>query len=774
MTILDSLIASLSRAGEYNRDDQVAPAVILWPDKERQWEPVLPVLRERLPHLLTLGPYAANCKSGPAIWLRCMIGRTLPEANWSEKTTPILYLPGISRQELRAVAECPPALMPLAELQFRGAFWSQVNHKDWTVLAFLQSADGGLGLDVARDTATLDAMKTALVKLVATDIQDLTGHRLEASDFHALLSPDPVREILGWMNDPKAAQAKLTAQQWEAFCHSCKDKFGFHPMKDGPLRAAEMMGLRQGNWGQVWDRFREAPKRYPNLPGWLRKAKPQDDDLFLKESDEVWPQSNEIHETALRNVLKGCAGKTAQAVVERVKEMETVHGKRRSWVWAELDLAPLAVALKHLTTMAETCGKPVAGGALDDVVAGYVNGGWCADAAVVDALGVVEKKDDIEAVQAVIRAVYLPWLEASALAFQKLVKAGGAAIQSKAPASVSDVAKGTAILFADGLRFDLAQKLKAKLAEKGLQLELTWRWTALPTVTPTAKPAASPIAELFTGDEGCEEFRPRIKDGGKDLTSERFKQLLEERGCQVLSDKKLGQPDGVAWLEYGSIDSTGHKEGWKLAKRVPEELEGLLGAIVGLLEGGWKRVRVVTDHGWLLVPGGLPKLDLPKYLAETRWGRCALIKEGVQSELPSVPWHWASTVHVAVPPGVGAFKASLEYAHGGLSVQECLVPELTVSSAAPVEADIAIVSAKWVGLRCRVQASAGAVGLLADIRESIADKATSLVAKPKEIEPDGQTSLLVLDDRKSGARATVVLVDASDTVVAKFPTVIGE
>jgi REP element-mobilizing transposase RayT len=800
MTVLDAIIQSLSRAGEYNRDDQVAPAVILWPDKERQWEPVLPVLRERLPHLLTLGPYAANCKTGPAIWLRCMISRTLPEANWSEKTTPILYLPGVSRQELRAVAECPPALMPLAELQYRGAFWSQVNHKDWTVLAFLQSADGGLGLDVARDTATLDAMKTALAKLVETDIQDLTGHKLEASDFHALLSPDPVREILAWLNDPKAAQAKLTAQQWEAFCHSCKDKFGFHPMKDGPLRAAEMMGLRQGNWSQVRDRFREAPKRYPNLPGWLRKAKPQDDDLFLKESDEVWPQSNEIHETALRNVLKGCAGKTAQVVMERIKESEAVHGKRRSWVWAELDQAPLAVALKHLAILGDTCGKPVAGGALDDVVVGYVNGGWCADAAVVDALGVVEKKDDIEAVQAVIRAVYLPWLEASALSFQKLVcgatvpvalrqarkpeacatfgqvlqqtvyfnpyepieisernlphwrqpnvtyfvtfrlvdalpaeklaalkaereawirdhpephgitdqedyhrlfseriqdwldagagscllrdervgaivagalrhfdgqryalgswvvmpnhvhavvtpkegwsldqilhswksftaheinkllgrsgsvwqhegydhivrnpralwkieeyiadnprkagihtefvhsrlpEQGGATVSVAAPGkpeacpTLSDVAKGTAILFADGLRFDLAQKLKARLAEKGLQLEVGWRWTALPTVTPTAKPAASPISELFTGDEGCEEFRPRIKDGGKDLTSDRFKQLLEERGCQVLSDKKLGQPDGVAWLEYGSIDSTGHKEGWKLAK----------------------------------------------------------------------------------------------------------------------------------------------------------------------------------------------------------------
>lgn len=774
MTILDAIVQSLSRAGEYNRDDQVAPAVILWPDKERQWEAVLPVLRERLLHLLTLGAYAANCKTGPAIWLRCMIARTLPEANWSEKTTPILYLPGVSRQELRAVAECPPALMPLAELQYRGAFWSQVSHKDWTVLAFLQSADGGLSLDVARDTATLDAMKTALVKLVETDIQDLTGHRLEASYFHALLSPDPVREILAWINDPKTVRARMSTEQWDAFCHSCQDKFKFHPAKDGLLRAAELMGGRQDAWQQVWDRFREAPKRYPNLPGWLRKAKPQNDDLFLKESDEVWPQSNEIQETALRKALKSCEGKSAQAVIQRIKELEAVHGKRRNWVWAELEQAPLAVALKHLTAIAETCGKPVAGGSLDDLVGAYVNGGWCADAAVVEALGVVEKKDDIEAVQAVIRAVYLPWLEASALAFQKLVKGGCAAIQSKAPASVSDVAKGTAILFADGLRFDLARKLKTKLAERGLQLELGWRWTALPSVTPTAKPAASPITALFTGDKGCEEFRPRIKDGGKDLTSERFKQLLEERGCQVLTDKKLGQPDGVAWLEYGSIDSTGHKDGWKLAKRVPEELNGLVEAIAALLEGGWKKVRVVTDHGWLLVPGGLPKLDLPKYLTETRWGRCALIKEGVQSELPSVPWYWASTVHVAVPSGAGAFKASLEYAHGGLSLQECLVPELTISSAAPGTAEVAISSVKWVGLRCRIQASAGAVGLTADIREMIADKATSLVAKPKEIESDGQTSLLVSDDRKTGKKATVVLVDSGDTVVAKLPTVIGE
>ena len=56
----------------------------------------------------------------------------------------------------------------------------------------------------------------------------------------------------------------------------------------------------------------------------------------------------------------------------------------------------------------------------------------------------------------------------------------------------------------------------------------------------------------------------------------------------------------------------------------------------------------------------------------------------------------------------------------------------------------------------------------------IADKSSSVVSKPKEIEADGQSSLLVSDDRNAGKKVTIVLVDASDNVVAKLPTVIGE
>jgi hypothetical protein len=56
-----------------------------------------------------------------------------------------------------------------------------------------------------------------------------------------------------------------------------------------------------------------------------------------------------------------------------------------------------------------------------------------------------------------------------------------------------------------------------------------------------------------------------------------------------------------------------------------------------LLDTGWQEVVVVTDHGWLLMPGGLPKVDMPKFLTSTRWGRCAALQ--TSAEPASVPRH---------------------------------------------------------------------------------------------------------------------------------------
>jgi len=37
-TFLDALVKAIKRAASYNKNDQCAPAAILWADREFQWE----------------------------------------------------------------------------------------------------------------------------------------------------------------------------------------------------------------------------------------------------------------------------------------------------------------------------------------------------------------------------------------------------------------------------------------------------------------------------------------------------------------------------------------------------------------------------------------------------------------------------------------------------------------------------------------------------------------------------------------------------------------
>jgi hypothetical protein len=52
ITVLNALLASIQKAAEYNQNDTVAPAAVLWTDERREWERLVPRLRTLLPHFL--------------------------------------------------------------------------------------------------------------------------------------------------------------------------------------------------------------------------------------------------------------------------------------------------------------------------------------------------------------------------------------------------------------------------------------------------------------------------------------------------------------------------------------------------------------------------------------------------------------------------------------------------------------------------------------------------------------------------------------------------
>ena len=230
---------------------------------------------------------------------------------------------------------------------------------------------------------------------------------------------------------------------------------------------------------------------------------------------------------------------------------------------------------------------------------------------------------------------------------------------------------GTCVLFCDGLRFDLGQRLLAIWPGAALPARLVAS-RALPPVTATAKPAVSPVAGQIIG-QGKHDLVPVSAASGTNVTIAVLRSLLHEAGYQVLQGDALGDPAGRAWTEYGAIDRYGHDHGWKIAHHALGELAGLAERIASLLQHGWKQVVVVTDHGWLLLPGGLPKADLPQHLTHVRKGRCAVLKDGAVTDQQTVPWHWDPDVRIAVASGIRCYEAGKEYEHGGISPQECVL-----------------------------------------------------------------------------------------------------
>ena len=777
MRVLDHLLKAVRDAAVFNPEVQVAPACILWPDRDRQWEAAIPVLQAELPELMTLGDYAPDKRIGPAIWLRCVIAGKTPEVSLPEDGTPIFYLPGVSRQDLRAIESCPDHLKPLAELQYRGVIWSQINAKDWTVLAYLKSDQGGLGLDVAQDNDARNAMQLALCRLLDEDVALLKGKRLDKDYFNTLLTGDPIRDLLQWLDQGDAFQASRGENEWKAFVEVCKSQLAFNPRNEGVLAGSARLANHEGPWQAVWERYCEAPQHYPNIPAQIRRCQPPEFDLFTDEQvAEGWPQWNDIQEKELCHSLMGLDKVPPHDARTRIEELEKQHGHRRYLVWAELEEAPLARALEHLATIAEITKNSLAAGSVDDLAASYRNHGWRVDDGVIRALAQVDSPADFEAVKTAIRSVYLPWVEESARYLQKLVDdasyPGGTCLTVKE----TPFSPGDCVLFVDGLRFDAGKRLAKYLDACGLDISEEPTWAALPSVTATGKAAVTPVRDMIRDVDGSPDFEPSVADTGQSLKGGyHLKKLLTDAGWSILERSADGDGRGMAWCEFGDIDHEGHDRGWKLAKHIDALILEIRDRIMGLLAAGWKRVRVVTDHGWLLLPGGLPKIELPSALVESKWGRCASLKPGASTEERLYPWYWNPNQYFALADGVCCFKKGEEYTHGGLSLQECLTLQLTVTrgESAQAAASVEFTDVVWKGLRCTVAVDGNFSDLSLDVRSQAGNSSSSVVVGVKLLQDKGTASVVVEDEDMEGREATVVLIDTDGSLVAQIATVIG-
>lgn len=766
-TLVDALVASFD-ASLRSPDGVAPPVALLWTDTDGQWRPLIPALRAAVPQLYTFGPYDPVNRIGPVTWLKCIVDRTLPEVSPPDGVVPILYLPEVDRQQLRAAGDCPELLQPLVELQYRGAVWHQRGGRDWTVEAFLTS-DQGLGLEIALNAATRDAVFRALPLLASEQVAALRGRRLEADDFDRLSIGDPVRDVLLWMSDPDCFRSRCDGGRWQTFCTLCMREFDLDPSQGGPEAGGQLLLHGGGKWDAVWQRFVEAPRAYRGISALLRgPAK----NLFV--AAERRPVVNSEKEDSLREKLIGVAGLAHHEACDRVLELEEEHQERRGWVWAELGESPLAMALEPLARLARLAKAPLGGGTLSAIVESYIADGWQCDRAAMEATALALASRESTVVSNVVRVLYEPWLDKSARHFQSLVGRDGAELRKLVSGVPAE--KETCLLFVDGLRFDLGGLLQERFESRGVRASLSHRIAPYPTVTATAKPMACPAFGDFRGDDTAENFTPAFVATSQPMTFQRLRDHLASMEVAILGSDDTRPParnDQGGWMEHGQIDQLGHSLGTRLASQLGSELETIVDKVVSLLESGWTRVRIVTDHGWLLLPGNLPKVDLPQYLVASRWTRCATVRGASAVSVPEYAWHWNPHVRIASPPGIGSFLGGTAYSHGGISVQECVVPVLVIERGADrVRAEIKNV--QWRGMRCRVTTATNVPNVRIDIRLNWKQPGTSIVAAVKEVGSSGEASVAIADDTHDGASAAIVILDSAGKVLDHQATTVGD
>ncbi|MCB5288290.1 MAG: PglZ domain-containing protein, partial [Candidatus Cloacimonetes bacterium] len=335
---------------------------------------------------------------------------------------------------------------------------------------------------------------------------------------------------------------------------------------------------------------------------------------------------------------------------------------------------------------------------------------------------------------------------------------------------------GECMLFVDGLKYDMAKQVSDSLAALEYDVINQSRLAELPSLTATCKPALMPIVDELIGLEvDNEDFCPVIKETNQKAVSQRLESLMKKKGWKVLKhgDYRRETEDN-AWLDYSHIDEDGHSLGWRIVRNFPRYIDEIVDKVETLFANGWSIVRIVADHGWLMMPGGLPKATIAASLVDSKWGRTAAIKPGALIGGNYYQWYWNPSVHFLLAEGVSCYRANTEYTHGGISLQESILLDLIVSD--PNDSNgtvLTITDIVWKGMRCKVAAAGQVEDLRLDIRTKPAMSETSIVMGVKDFTSDGITSVVVDDDIYEGKSAFLVVLDENEKVVYQIATIIG-
>lgn len=251
------------------------------------------------------------------------------------------------------------------------------------------------------------------------------------------------------------------------------------------------------------------------------------------------------------------------------------------------------------------------------------------------------------------------------------------------------------VIICDAVRWDLGRRVEGRLSGPDHSVEAVA--AVLPSETVFGMASLLPLEEAGL-EADYPEGKPRVRDvSGRDLSSREARKeylrskLVDNNGKSIVQFVDMeallkGEPVPKSRIVV-VFDNKGDEQGHKVPEQLPllvEQLAANLARTIELLqEAGLNTVHLVTDHGFLLLPVeevsalGTPSVPIAQALRrEYRWA--ALKPDAPTEDLIRIPSPFVSPPNsLGLARGVRTLVQPEPYLHGGLSLQECVIPHLT-------------------------------------------------------------------------------------------------
>ena len=356
-----------------------------------------------------------------------------------------------------------------------------------------------------------------------------------------------------------------------------------------------------------------------------------------------------------------------------------------------------------------------------------------------------------------------------------------------------------AVVIVDALRYDCALDVRERLRlpESALVPSLA----CIPTRTWVGMTALLPLdGETLRYEKGPGEGRLRSAATGANFSDRQARlQLLRERvGAVCMNVEEVDNasrppkplPDVLCVFGHETIDSLGHDKASDLIRHLHVEVDRLVNLVGKLHKWGFPEVHLLTDHGFVMTSDEIdpPIVPIPADRAMVAKARFALFPEGAVVDAKTFPFPFDPSVRVAVPPGMACFKQEKSFSHGGVAVQEVIIPHLVSRQEA---------AAERVGVRVHPAAFELRTHAVKVVLEAVPPERMNLFSRPvgrtvevdlrrqgasvlvrpvqKEVPPDPAqrvTAILMLDDKlafMAGDTLDLVVLDVDNQEVLSPP-----